>query len=196
VAGTFDGSTWKVYVNGALVGSNSAGGNLGPTTSAPLIIGTSGTCAAGFGGLVDEVEIFNRVLSQSEIQGIVNASSAGKCKAPPYGAQVQDPINTDGTSHFTFRRGVVPVQFTLTQGSVPTCALPPAIIAVTRTSGNTTAQVDQSIYTMPADLGSNFRITGCQYMYNLNSSALGVGTYRVDIKINGQVVGSATFQLM
>ena len=31
--------------------------------------------------------------------------------------------------------------------------------------------------------------------YNLNSSALGVGIYRVDIKINGQVVGSATFEL-
>jgi hypothetical protein len=48
---------------------------------------------------------------------------------------------------------------------------------------------------MAADNGSNFRIDGCQYVYNLSSSALGVGTYRVDIKINGQVVGSATFQL-
>lgn len=32
---------------------------------------------------------------------------------------------------------------------------------------------------------------GCQYIYNLNTSALGVGTYRVDIIINGQIVGSA-----
>jgi hypothetical protein len=31
-------------------------------------------------GLTDEVEIFNRVLSQSEIQTIVEAGSAGKCK--------------------------------------------------------------------------------------------------------------------
>ena len=48
---------------------------------------------------------------------------------------------------------------------------------------------------MSADSGLNFRIDGCQYVYNLNSSALGVGTYRVDIKINNQVVGSAIFEL-
>ena len=48
---------------------------------------------------------------------------------------------------------------------------------------------------MPADTGSNFRIDSCQYIYNLSASALGMGTYRVDIKINGQVIGSATFQL-
>jgi hypothetical protein len=48
---------------------------------------------------------------------------------------------------------------------------------------------------MAADTGSNFRISGCQYVYNLKSSALGRGTYRVDIKINGQVVGNASFGL-
>ena len=41
----------------------------------------------------------------------------------------------------------------------------------------------------------NFRIDSCQYVYNLNSSALGVGAYRVDVKINGFVVGSSIFQL-
>jgi hypothetical protein len=48
---------------------------------------------------------------------------------------------------------------------------------------------------MAADNGSNLRIDSCQYIYNLSASALGVGTYRVDIKINNQVVGSAIFQL-
>jgi hypothetical protein len=38
-------------------------------------------------------------------------------------------------------------------------------------------------------------IVSCEYMYNLSANALGVGTYRVDIKINGQVVGSAVFGL-
>ena len=46
-----------------------------------------------------------------------------------------------------------------------------------------------------ADTGSNFRISSCQYIYNLSASALGAGTYRVDILINNQVVGSATFGL-
>ena len=48
---------------------------------------------------------------------------------------------------------------------------------------------------MSADSGSNFRINSCQYVYNLNSGALGVGTYRVEIKINGTIVGSVTFGL-
>jgi hypothetical protein len=114
---------------------------------------------------------------------------------PPYSAQVQQPINPDGSSVFNVRRGVVPVKFTLTQGGVATCALPPATIALTRTAGGTTGAIDESVYSGSADTGSNFRIDSCQYIYNLSSGALGVGTYRVDIMINGQVLGSAIFQL-
>ena len=93
------------------------------------------------------------------------------------------------------RRGVVPVKFTLTLDGVPTCNLPPATIAVTRTAGGTVGPIDESVYTGSADTGSNFRIDSCQYIYNLSAGALGAGTYRVDIIINTQVVGSATFAL-
>ncbi len=113
----------------------------------------------------------------------------------PYAGQVQQPINADGSSVFSVRRGVVPAKFSLTQGGVATCALPPATIALTRTAGGTTGQIDESVYSGSADTGSNFRISNCQYIYNLSASALGVGTYRVDIKINGTVVGSGIFQL-
>jgi hypothetical protein len=114
---------------------------------------------------------------------------------PCYSAQVQQPINADGSSVFSVRRGVVPVKFTLTLGGVATCDLPPATIAVTRTAGGTTGPIDESVYTGSADTGSNFRIDSCQYIYNLSAGALGAGTYRVDILINGQVVGNATFAL-
>jgi predicted outer membrane repeat protein len=114
---------------------------------------------------------------------------------PSYAGQVQPPINADGTSTFSVRRGVVPVKFTLTQGGVATCDLPPATIAVTRTAGGVIGEVNESVYSGNADTGSNFRVDSCQYVYNLNSRALGVGTYRVDILIDGQVVGSATFEL-
>jgi hypothetical protein len=114
---------------------------------------------------------------------------------PSYSAQIQQPINPDGTSVFNVRRGVVPVKFTLTQDGVATCALPPATIAVTRTAGGTIGAIDEMVYSGSADTGSNFRIDSCQYVYNLSASALGVGTYRVDIMINGTVVGSAIFQL-
>ena len=114
---------------------------------------------------------------------------------PSYAGQVQPPINPDGTSTFNFGRGVVPVKFTVTQGGVATCELPPATIAVTRMAGGLVGEVNESVYSVNADTGSNFRIDSCQYIYNLNSRALGVGTYHVDILIDGQVVGSATFAL-
>ena len=96
---------------------------------------------------------------------------------------------------FNVRRGVVPVKFTLTQDGVPTCDLAPATIALYRTGTGGNQQIDESVYSGPADTGSNFRIDSCQYIYNLSASALGVGTYRVDILINGQVVGNAAFAL-
>jgi hypothetical protein len=68
---------------------------------------------------------------------------------------------------------------------------------VTRTAGGTLGTVDESTYLANADNGSNFRIdpTACQYVYNLAASPLGVGTYRVDISIEGIVVGNAVFAL-
>ena len=114
---------------------------------------------------------------------------------PAYSAQIRPPINADGTSIFNANRGVIPVKFTLTEDGTPTCALPPATIALTRTAGGNIGPINESVYVMSADNGSNFRIVGCQYIYNLSSSALGTGTYRVDIMINGATVGSATFKL-
>ena len=67
--------------------------------------------------------------------------------------------------------------------------------AFSKAAGGVIGQVNESDYSGNADTGSNFRIGSCQYVYNLNARALGAGTYRVDILINGQVVGSATFGL-
>lgn len=77
LAGTFDGSVFRFYINGQLVATSGAG-MLGPTTADPFLIGGAGTCAR-FAGLIDEVEIYNRALSTSEIQAIYNAGGAGKC---------------------------------------------------------------------------------------------------------------------
>jgi hypothetical protein len=134
---------------------------------------------------------FNRVVNGRIDIGAFEVQAV----TPSYAGQVQPPINPDGTSTFSVRRGVVPVKFNLTLGGVATCDLPPATIAVTRTAGGVVGQVNESVYSGNADTGSNFRIDSCQYVYNLNARALGVGTYRVDLLIDGQVVGSAVFAL-
>ena len=110
---------------------------------------------------------------------------------------MQQPINSDGSSIFKANRGVIPVKFNLMKNNAPICDLPPATSAVTRTAGATLGSIDESTYSMAADNGSNFRIdpTACQYIYNLSASSLRVGTYRVDISINGIRVGHAVFAL-
>jgi hypothetical protein len=113
---------------------------------------------------------------------------------PAYNAQIRPPINADGTSIFNANRGVIPVKFTLTQDGSPTCALPPATIALTRTAGGNIGTINESVYVMSADNGSNFRLMLSIHIQP-SSGALGVGTYRVDIKIDGATVGSGTFKL-
>jgi hypothetical protein len=109
-------------------------------------------------------------------------------------ATVQPPINADGTSVFAAKRGVVPVKFALHTGDgSATCDPPAATITVTRTGSGNATSVDEAVYTTPADSGSAFRVTGCQYIYNLDTKALGTGTYRVTILVNGHELGATTF---
>jgi probable HAF family extracellular repeat protein len=116
---------------------------------------------------------------------------------PVHHASVKPPINADGTSVFSVKRGVIPVKFSLAENGNPTCVLPDATIAITRVSGGTLGSVDEGTYLTFADGGSNFRIeqADCQYAYNISAPLLGVGTYRVTISIEGFTVGFASFAL-
>lgn len=78
VAVTKTGSVYRLYVNGVQAAYRDYG-NL-QTSSASLKIGTSYSSAYFFTGLIDEVDVYNRALSASEIQAIYNASSNGQCK--------------------------------------------------------------------------------------------------------------------
>ena len=114
-----------------------------------------------------------------------------------YSASVQAPISGDGTSTFKAQRGTVPVKFSLSLGATPTCNLPAATITVYRGSVSNPTAVNEDVYSLPSDTGSQFRIDGeaCQYVYNLSARSLGPGAYRVDIVIHGVVVGSASLAL-
>jgi len=87
------------------------------------------------------------------------------------------------------------VKFTLTENDSPTCDLPAATISVNRTAGGTIGPVGEATYTMPANSSSSFRITDCQYLYNLAAKRLGSGVYSVGVTINGIAVGGARFAL-
>jgi len=70
LAATYDGSSMKVYYDGVVVGEQDSSGQLG-TSDGTLCIGTKHeTAPAGdeFNGMLDDVRIYNRALTQSEIK--------------------------------------------------------------------------------------------------------------------------------
>jgi Concanavalin A-like lectin/glucanases superfamily len=67
LATTFDGSNLRLYVNGALVATRAASGAILTSTN-PLRIGGSSALGRWFRGRIDEVRVYNRALSASEIQ--------------------------------------------------------------------------------------------------------------------------------
>jgi hypothetical protein len=81
VAMTYDNTTLRLYVNGNLDGSMALPGPV-PTTTDTFLIGGNGQSAWTLMGRVDEVSLYQRALSGSEIQSIYIAGSGGKCFTP------------------------------------------------------------------------------------------------------------------
>jgi hypothetical protein len=85
VAGTYDGSTARIYVNGVLENSVEKSGLVLPSTGGAIKIGQESAVEDPegpefFNGLIDEVELYSRALSAEEIATLYNAGGAGKCK--------------------------------------------------------------------------------------------------------------------
>jgi hypothetical protein len=76
LAATYDGTTIRLFVNGVEVGNTPASGSIVPVTG-DLTIGANNQSSSR---VIDEVELFNRALSATEIGSIYAAGSAGKCK--------------------------------------------------------------------------------------------------------------------
>jgi hypothetical protein len=81
------GGNLILCVNGAPVASRVSVVNTvfnGGPPSAAYIGGITASGFMRFSGLIDELTVYNRALSSTEIQSIYNAGSAGKCLAPLY----------------------------------------------------------------------------------------------------------------
>jgi len=72
LTGTYDGSTFKIYINGVL--NNSASFSTYPnyTFTTPLYIGADNGGDGYFNGIIDDVRIWNGALTQDEIQTVMN----------------------------------------------------------------------------------------------------------------------------
>ena len=67
LATTYDGAIVRLFVNGAQAGSLPFSGSMAASTGA-LRLGGNGVWGEWFAGLIDEVRVYNRTLSASEIQ--------------------------------------------------------------------------------------------------------------------------------
>jgi hypothetical protein len=68
IAGVYDGTALRLYVNGVQVAVNNLASGLIDTSNGPLRIGGNSIWGEFFLGWIDEVRIYNRALSAAEIQ--------------------------------------------------------------------------------------------------------------------------------
>ncbi|MEY2512568.1 MAG: hypothetical protein QOE26_3331, partial [Verrucomicrobiota bacterium] len=90
IALTYNGALIKIYVNGTQLGQDTMTGSI-DGDNAPFDIGGRSAGDLQYSGLIDEVEVFDRALQQSEIQAIVSAGPGGKC---PIGTASPTPTAT------------------------------------------------------------------------------------------------------
>lgn len=137
VAATYDGQIFKLYVNGQLEGQMPLVKTLNYDSALPFCIGSTSASyrAVGFprtfDGVIDELAIYDRALTDTEIANIVLADSLGKCSSP------NNPSSLDFSS----------ATYNVDEGDIAT-------ITVTRI-GNTSnvVNVDYSIFGGTASAG-------------------------------------------
>ena len=107
VAAVYDGTNMFLYVDGTLDVSQPATGLIAQN-SYPVYIGQNAqTPMLNFNGLIDEVSLYNRALTASEIQTIYTAGSGGKCYTPTAPVIVSQPTNQVAYVGFTAAFSVV-----------------------------------------------------------------------------------------
>jgi PKD repeat protein len=100
LAGTYDGATLRLFVNGVLVSSRGVSGSL-TTSSGVLRIGGNSVWGDYFAGRIDDVRIYNRALTAAEIQGAMN-TPVRPPNQPPAAAAQASPLSGPAPLTVTF----------------------------------------------------------------------------------------------
>ena len=132
VAATYDGSSSaagvKLYVDGAedteVIQEDTLGTHSILNTS-PFTIGSRDSGGVPFNGDIDEVEVFNRVLSASEVQTLYLAGNAGKCKPTPTPTATPTPTPTATATATATATPTATATATATMTATPTATVTP-----------------------------------------------------------------------
>ena len=76
LAMSWDGTTQRLYVNGALVASRAVAGTL-PNSAGVLRFGGNGVWSEWFAGRLDEIRVYDRALTQAELQTDMTRAVSG-----------------------------------------------------------------------------------------------------------------------
>ncbi len=173
VAGTYDGSTMRLYINGVLESSMVVPGGIpAAVNTLPLTIGAQdGTSASRwFMGWMDDVRVYNRALSLSEIQALVGGSGSALLTVDKSGTGsgtvTSAPAGLDCGS-------TCAVNFPLNASVVLSAASAPGS-TFTGWSGGSCSGTDTCTVTMDAD--KTVTATFTQDEYSLTLDKVGSGT--------------------
>ena len=73
VAGTYDGSRFRLYINGELVADKARSGSIATNTE-KILVGNARTGDRGFAGGIDEVRVWSKALTASQIRTFMTGS--------------------------------------------------------------------------------------------------------------------------
>ena len=185
VAVTYDKSSGRarLYLNAAVVADLNLG-SFKPETSWNLFLGRrpAGDRTSSYNGLLDEVSIYNRALADTEIQGIYNAGSAGKCANNP--GQNQPPTISNIPDQFVPENGETgPLAFTVNDAETA-----PGSLALSGSSSNPTLVPNANIV---------FGGSGSNRTVNVTPATNQTGNAIITVTVNdGTNSASDTFRLV
>jgi hypothetical protein len=115
LAATYDGTTYRLYVNGAEVSSGSASGRILRTVD-PLWIGGNLPYGEHFQGVIDEVRVFNRALTPGGVRKamatpVSRGAEPGLVAAYGFGAGAADASGHGNTGTIMGARGTTDGRF-------------------------------------------------------------------------------------
>lgn len=128
------GTTATIYIDGVIRGSGSTAGVTNINNPFNVLIATDLTVPSGtgigfpfpgpranFNGMLDEITFYKgAALTQTQVQDIYNANSAGKCRPQVITLNLPDNVVGQSSSHVIGTRlGIPPFTYSLVSGSPP-----------------------------------------------------------------------------
>jgi hypothetical protein len=157
---TFDGTSWRIYLNGRLEAEASADGQVPRNDSIQhAAIGTAmnstGTPEGNFAGVMDEVRIWNRARSLQEIQSAMNSQIPSATGLAARWAMDEASGNTIQSSAGAAVNGTLVNGVFRTTGAPFDANIPPIIEAVSPADGLTNVGNSTALQVTASDLDTN-----------------------------------------